>query len=373
MTSGAAEHEIVAAVPAVTYRATSSSDAWTFTAVQGGLLERLGTRAEDLCGDPSRWVLMIHRADRERVIAERRRAAKSGHLELEYRLRTPDGDDCWVHDVAIRDDVNDGVMYGIVTDLTEHHRADDVLERLYAARLSAVTRLLRAAALRDTTVQLFVHDMRSPLTAVAGLARTLHERGGELPEQDHERVLGRMVAASERVIELVDDFSRFWDLPLDDTAVPMRTVALASLVADALQEIGVDDGQVAVDVGDAVVETNPELLRRVLVGLVRNAILHTPQGTAIRVVAGRADGLVTIDVEDDGPGIPEHVRERFYDPHVRPVGDGRGMGIGLCLVRAAVELLGGDVSASEGRDGGAVVRVELPRARSTVPADVTDA
>lgn len=363
------DREIVAAVPAVTYRATSDTDAWRFTSVQGGLLERLGTRPEDLCGDPGRWVLMIHRSDRERVVAERRRAARTGHLELEYRLQTPDGGECWVHDVAVREDPDDDAMCGIITDLTEHCRADDILEQLHDARLLAVTGLLRRAAIRGTTVQLFVHDMRSPLTAVTGLARTLQERGGELTQGDRDRVFGRMVAAGERVVALVDDFARFWDLPLQEAALQRRRLALASVVAEAIHEVGVDDGLIDVDVGDVVVETNAELLRRVLVGLLRNAMQHTPEGTGIRVAAEAGGGRVVLQVEDDGPGIPEHVRHRVFEDHARVASHGCGTGIGLNLVCAAVELLGGDVRALEGTTGGTLISVELPDASSPEEGD----
>ena len=361
MGQGAMDREVVAAVPAVTYRARSNTDAWTFTSVQGGLLERLGTGPEQLLRDPSGWILMVHREDRERVITAWRRAASDGHLEVEYRLQTRDGEDCWVHDVAVRDDGRSGSMVGIVTDLSEHHRADAVLQQLHDARWMAVTRLLRAAAVRDTTVQLFVHDMRSPLTAVAGLARTLHERGSQVDEADRARVLRHMVAASERVIGLVDDFARLWELPLDRAAVPVRTVQLSALVEGAMDEVGLPAG-VAVDVGEVALETNAELLRRVLVGLVRNAVLHTREDTAVRVSASASDGWVTIEVQDDGPGIPEHVRDRLFDPHSRVSGDGRGMGIGLTLVHAAVELLGGDVVAIAPPAGGTIIRIELPRA-----------
>lgn len=369
---GAMERAIVAAVPAMTYRVTSETAAWKFTLVQGGLLERLGTTPEDLCSDPSRWVLMIHRADRERVIAERRRAARSGHLELEYRLQTPDGGDCWVHDVAVRDDRKDGAMCGIVTDLTEHCRADDILEQLHDARLRTVTGSLRRAAIRDTTVQLFVHDMRSPLTAVAGLARTLQERGGHLTPAVRDRVFSRMVAAGDRVVALVDDFARFWDLPLHEAAVPTRRLALATLVSDAIHEVDIDHGQIEVDVDDVVVETNPELLQRVLVGLVRNAMVHTPEGTGIRVIAEAGGGRVVLQVEDDGPGIPEHVRRQVFDDHARVLGDGRGLGVGLNLVCAAVALLGGDVRALEGTTGGTLIRVELPDASDPGQGDVAE-
>lgn len=364
---GSMERDVVAAVPAMTYLASSRTDAWSFTAVQGGLLERLGTGGNELCSDPSRWVLLVHRADRERVVAERRRAARTGRLELEYRLQTPDGEVYWVHDVAVRDDRYDDGMCGIVTDLTEHLQADDVLEQLHDARLSAVNRVLRATSVRDMTVQLFVHDMLSPLTAVAGLARTLRDRGEQVDAKDRERVFDRMVAASDRVVALVDDFARFWGMPLTEGDIPVREVPLASFVADVVEEVGAADGQVDVDVGDVFVETNPELLRRVLVGLVHNAVKHTPEGTAVLVSAAELEGCVVVEVEDEGPGIPAHLREQVFEPHEHArTGTGVGMGIGLTLVRAAVELLGGDVYAQESATGGTIVRVELPRSCGTV-------
>lgn len=367
----AMERDVVAALPALAYQASSRTDAWSFTAVQGGLLERLGTRAQDLCADPSQWVLMVHREDRERVVAQRRLAATVGRLELEYRVQTADGDTCWVHDVAVRDDRQDGAMFGIVTDVTEPRRAGDVLERLHDARLDSTTRLLRAVSVRDTTVQLFVHDMQSPLTAVAGLARTLRDRGEALPQQDRDRVFERMVAASDRVIALVEDFARFWGLPLDVADLPLQRVRLAPLVACVVDEVGADDDRVFVDVGDLALDTNGELLRRVLVGLVRNAVNHTPDGTAIRVSAMEDDdeGGVTIDVEDDGPGIADHLRGRLFEPRLRAATEGTGTGVGLSLVRAAVELLGGEVIALDSPAGGTIVRVHVRHKARTIVLD----
>ena len=366
----AMEREVVAALPALAYQASSRTEAWSFTAATGGLLERLGMRSEDLCADPSRWVLAIHREDRERVVAQRRLAATVGHLELEYRVRVPDGDTCWVHDVAVRDDRCDGAMHGIITDLTEHRRADNVLERLYDARLQGVTRLLRAVSVRDTTVQLFVHDMQSPLTAVAGLARTLRDRGEELPLEDRDRVFDRMAAASDRVITLVEDFARFWGLPLDAAELPLQSVELAPLVAGAVDEVGVDEDRVRVDVGDLALDTNRELLRRVLVGLIRNAVSHTPSATAIRVSAAEDDDEsgVTLDVEDDGPGIADQLRGHVFEPRLRAATAGNGTGVGLSLVRAAVELLGGEVFALDSPSG-TILRVHIPRGSRTIVLD----
>lgn len=359
------ERRVASAVPALMYRATTEADGWNFAAVCGGLLERLDVSPDDLCADPGQWILMVHRADRARVIAERRRATTSGRFELEYRLRTPGYDVCWVHDVAVADD---GGMSGVVVDLTEHRRAAEVLEKLYDARLDAVDGLVRASAVRATTVQLFVHDLRSPLTAVAGLSRRLQERGDGISAEDRDRILHRMAGASERILALVDDFACFWDQRLDDVAVAVRPVALCSLVRLAVDEVG-EDERVRVDVDETVVETNPELLGRVVVGLLRNAVQHTPPDTMVRLSVAAEDGCVILEVEDDGPGIPSHLRDCIFEPRVRGTDEHGGMGMGLALVRSAVELLGGHVEMDEGASGGTVVRVELPRSPSGIVVD----
>ena len=351
--------DVLTAVPGMVYRANSWTDAWCFTAVQGGLPERLGTRADDLCGDPGRWLLMVHRADRHHVIAERRRAAGTGHLEIEYRLQTADGGDFWVRDVAVRDGTGDG-MCGLVTDVTDHRRAADVLAELQDARLAAVTRRLDATSARDTTVQLFLHDLRSPLTGMARLVRAMQEDGGRASIEDRERALDRMLHDSGRVLALVDDFVRFWGLSQEMVEVPVRRVMMDRLVLRAMAEVGLDDRDVSVEVNDVVLDTNPELLTRVLVGLLRNVVLHTPQGARVGVSAVVCGDTVVIEVEDDGPGIPDDLRDRLFEPRPPRWGDA-GMGIGLTLAHAAVELLGGEVCVLESPSGGTVVRVELPR------------
>lgn len=366
------EHEIIESIPVMAYRATAAEPGlWRFTRVSGGLVERLEASEVELCADPGAWVLRIHPDDRERVVAERARACGNGRLETEYRLLRPGREDLWVHDIAICRDGTGRVLDGLVLDLTEHHNADRTLAGLHDARLASVTQLVRATTLRDTTLRLFVHDLRSPLSAVGGLARTLQERGDEIDAADRDRITERIVHAASRVADMVDDFVEYWDwdLTLDATRAPTSPVAFADLVPTVLAEVDVAPDRVEVDVDDDLrVDGTPELLRRVLVGLVRNALVHTPEDASVRLRAMHVDGRVVVAIEDDGPGIPEELRDRVFEPRVRlatPDGDGSrgtgtGLGVGLSLVRAAVDLLGGEIRVLEGVDGGAVFRVELP-------------
>lgn len=353
--------DVIDTIPVMAYRAHADLGVWQVTWASGGLVERLGISIAELC-HPGDWILRIDPGDRERVVMERRQAARTGWLETEYRLRTQGGDDLWVHDIAVRDRAAGDVLDGLVLDLTDHHRADETLAALTDARLAATNRAVRCSALRDTTLRLFVHDLRSPLSAVGGLARTLRERGEELQPSDRERIVDRMVGACVRVADMVDDFVEYWDLEADTRTVDTRAVVLAELVPDVLEELAEPDGRVEVAVADVAVMATPELLQRILVGLLRNAFQHTEEDTRVRVSAHPAGDRVVVAVADDGPGIPEDMRDAVFEPHVRLADGGEGLGIGLTLVRVAVKQLGGEIRVFDGASGGTIFRVELPAA-----------
>jgi two-component system OmpR family sensor kinase len=107
-----------------------------------------------------------------------------------------------------------------------------------------------------------------------------------------------------------------------------------------------------------------EQLRQVLANLTRNAVIHTPTGTAIEVTV-RADGeRAVLEVRDHGPGLPtdagDHVFERFWRTDGgRSRGRG-GAGLGLAIVKAIVQAHHGEVHAGNATDGGAVFTVTLP-------------
>ncbi len=143
---------------------------------------------------------------------------------------------------------------------------------------------------------------------------------------------------------------------------------LAVLVHDAVADaratspersIGLDAGEPAVVSGDS------HLLHQVLANLIRNALVHTPAGTAIEVSVTQDDDAVSVTVRDHGPGLPAASREDIFDRFWRSEG-GRergkaGAGLGLSIVREIVVSHGGTVSAADASDGGAVFIVRLPK------------
>jgi signal transduction histidine kinase len=105
-----------------------------------------------------------------------------------------------------------------------------------------------------------------------------------------------------------------------------------------------------------------------VLNLIQNALVHTPEGTAVDVRARREGPQVVIEVSDEGPGVPASMRARIFDRFVRGDGDrggtGSGSGLGLSIVRAVAESLGGSVELSDSEAGGARFVVRLPAAEA---------
>jgi len=109
----------------------------------------------------------------------------------------------------------------------------------------------------------------------------------------------------------------------------------------------------------------PELLRRAVENVVRNAIRHAPEGTAIKIDLKLHGELATIVVRDHGPGVPDELLGAIFEPFFRVEGHrsraSGGVGLGLAIARRAVNLHKGRISAQNARPG-LMVKIELPRA-----------
>ena len=119
--------------------------------------------------------------------------------------------------------------------------------------------------------------------------------------------------------------------------------------------------------GDLVIEGNTVLLGEILHNLIDNALSYCPDGARLTIRVGETSGgAVYLQVEDDGPGIPEHLRDEVFERFVRIDPDvGRGCGLGLSIVKEITKAHCGEVRLRAPHSGtGLVVRIELPRSRS---------
>jgi two-component system OmpR family sensor kinase len=236
----------------------------------------------------------------------------------------------------------------------------DRLERAFGEREASEDRLRRFIA--DAS-----HELRTPLASIRGYAE-LFRMGAARDPADVEKAMGRIEDEAARMGVLVEDLltlARLDEVP--DT--PHARLDLAALVRDA-----VDDGRAAapareirVEVdGPALVLGERDQLRQVLGNLLRNAFVHTPEGTPIEVSLAHVDGEVRLEVRDHGPGLPTSDAEALFERFWRSEGGrerGRGgAGLGLAIVAAIVDAHDGEVRAGNATGGGASFVVTLPAA-----------
>jgi two-component system, OmpR family, sensor kinase len=234
----------------------------------------------------------------------------------------------------------------------------DRLEGAFTQRQASEDRLRRFLA--DAS-----HELRTPLASIRGYAE-LYRMGAARSPEDLEKAMRRIEDEAARMGVLVEDLLTL--ARLDEIAeAPHTAVDVAALAGDAVEDARVvaPERSIALSVdGRAVVEGDAHQLRQVLGNLLRNALVHTPAGTAIEVGVEMDDASVRVDVRDHGPGLPAGDPAALFERFWRAEG-GRergkaGAGLGLAIVAAIVDAHGGTVSAADAVGGGAVFSVVLP-------------
>ena len=214
------------------------------------------------------------------------------------------------------------------------------------------------------------HELRTPLTSVLANLELLAD---ELSGEQLEAADGALRSA-RRMRRLVADLLL---LARSDTTRERATTAvdLGQIAVEAVAEAQALAGShtlSAVISDGVVIDGVRDVLHRLALNLVENAVHHTPDGTAITVtVASRADDAV-LSVEDDGPGVPAPLRARIFDRFVSAGRDrGTSTGLGLAIVQAVARAHGGEVKLEPSARGARFV-VRVPRLRSTTdPQDLT--
>jgi PAS domain S-box-containing protein len=274
----------------------------------------------------------------------------------------------------------DGRVAGAVvvfSDVTERARADDTLREAYEREREAAERLRSVDVMKNAFLSAVSHELRTPLSAVLGFATTLRQTDLDIDEDDRRVMLDRLSANANKLHQLLADL-----LDLDRTErgilQPQRSVLdVAELVLRVTEEADLNGHPVSVEADPVLADVDGPKVERIVENLVTNASKYTPEGTPVRVIVKKHEDGVLIAVEDEGPGIPEALREAVFQPFQRGPDAPRqapGTGIGLSLVSRFAELHGGRAWVEDRPEGGSSFRVFLPSVTPTVePSRVAQA
>ena len=231
---------------------------------------------------------------------------------------------------------------------------------------------LRSVREKDRFLATVSHELRQPLNAALAALRLIEVGDTGAPAR---AVLHRQLAQMARLVDDLLDMSR---LSLDVMDLRLGHVELARVLADAVATV--ESQLISRELtlvrdqspSDVCVWGDESRLRQVFSNLLANAVRYTPAGGRIILLARVERATVVVSVRDTGQGIGADDLSRIFDPFARGAEAKQGLGIGLAVVRAIVELHRGSVVAeSPGPGEGSTFTVTLPlcghRGRSTGP------
>ncbi len=203
------------------------------------------------------------------------------------------------------------------------------------------------------------HDIKGPLSVIAGFAELMGQR--QLEEGERAGMVAAIERSARSLIKLVDSLLR--DAVEAGGTEPLVTgEALRAWLTDvASPQVHASNAVLAVEAPDGAIDADPATLRRVALNLVVNALKYgVPEGGAVRVALTRDADCWQLRVEDDGPGVPEELREAIFEHGFRGHEGGTGAGRGLAEIREQLRAQGGSVRIDEAPGGGASFTAVLP-------------
>lgn len=346
--------------------------------------ELLGYRDDEFTGTFDAFKTTLHPDDQESTLEHIQRHLKDGTTyDVEYRLRRKSNEYSWfrARGQAVWNQAGQAVrMAGSLTDITKRKQAEAALESTAAEiqRANETLRLAEAEARkavieRDKFLAMLSHELRNPLSAIQNGVGVLR----------HDNADRKMVAKAQGAIQRqVDHMSLLLDDLLDVARITQGKIGFHRQILDlnkvmyqageAIQPIMAThqhEFSIESESSPVMIAGDPTRLYQVIENLLTNAAKYTPPGGVITMKLQSLDDHCLLSVSDNGRGIAPESLEDIFDMffqsnHALDRSEG-GMGVGLTLVRALVDMHDGTVEAySEGLEKGSRFCVQLPLEKS---------
>jgi two-component system sensor histidine kinase KdpD len=215
----------------------------------------------------------------------------------------------------------------------------------------------------EELVSVFVHELKTPIAAVQGLAATLARSLDDLDRETTLRVAEALERSARHLGELVRSFSDGQVVDGGELVLRPEPIGFAKLVRETVEELRpvLAGRTVGLELDDApTASIDPVRIRQVLTNLLSNAAKYTPAGSPVEVTLRQVGESVELSVRDHGPGIPPEEAERVFERHARLADDGSGSGLGLYVSRELARAHGGDLVAEQPSGGGALLILRIP-------------
>jgi signal transduction histidine kinase len=236
----------------------------------------------------------------------------------------------------------------------------------YESERRTVEELRRLSELRADFVSLVSHELRSPMAAVIGAARTLQLRWRELQPEQRDAFLALIGDETTRLAALIGDVLDTSRIEAGTFTYRFEDVDVGVLVRESVAAARMAQSEVPVvahvGAGKALVRADASRIRQILGNLIDNAVKYSPAGEAVDVRVAERGGTVAVSVADHGPGIARADQAAIFEKFGRVLGGEAkpGTGLGLYIARSIAEAHGGSLDVVSEPGNGSTFTVRLP-------------
>ena len=231
------------------------------------------------------------------------------------------------------------------------------------AAVLAKNEQLRANLLRSIS-----HDLRTPLTSISGNADTLLHSYDVLDGQTRKQIFTDIYDDAQWLTGLVENLLSITKIVDGSVKLSLSDQVVDDIISEALRHIDrrAAEHHITVDCGDVLllVRMDAGLIMQVLINLVNNAVKYTPVGSNIQITAIPRENMAEICVSDNGPGIPNELKERVFEMFFtggNPIGDSRrSLGLGLTLCQTIVHAHHGEMMLKDNSPHGCIFSFTIP-------------
>jgi PAS domain S-box-containing protein len=347
-----------------------------FTFASPAIKELLGVDAATLVERGIDLLDLVHADDRAMVAESLQRSAELGSAWLAtFRVpHTAAGERCLeAHSMPVRESEGGVTWHGFLIDITERRRAEQEIRSLNIDLERRVAERTSELEIQHREMESFAysvsHDLKAPLRGIDGYSRLLESDHADKLDEEGRFFIAMIRKAAGHMGELIDDLLAY--SRIERGRPKLAPVAAAPVVAAVVDSVAPEIAAGAVALRSDVepglrVLGEQEGLVLALRNLLENAVKFTAgrPDRAIEVGARRSQGQVLFWVRDNGPGFDMRYHDRIFEifQRLHRAEEFEGTGVGLAIVRKAVERMQGKVWAESAKGQGAVFYIRLPAA-----------
>jgi len=353
-------------LPGMAYRCLNDRQ-WTLLYVSPGCLKLTGYTEQELLGNDAPSFNELTQEEDRNYVRQSIEAALSEkrQFQLEYRIVHRDGSLRWVWEqgVGVYDDQGNTLyLDGFIANITNRKRMEQDIKKV-------ASDMVELNATKDKFFALIAHDLQNPVYAIISLSEFLESNQERFTPQETKEFINQINVSAKSIYTLLENLLDWAKCQTGKISVQREHFSLPKLIEFLLEYFRPTTTEKQIELvclseAELVLESDSRLLTSVLRNLISNAIKYSYPGSKVQIKLSVKDEQAEIAVTDRGTGIPRRHLDRIFriDNELKALGTNseEGSGLGLILVKAFTDMLGGSVKAVSKVNQGSTFSVILP-------------